>query len=372
MMAFDVATSERTFPALLAEPQADGSVRCAVCAHRCLVRPGRTGICGVRRNDEGRLVSLVHGQVVAASLDPIEKKPLFHVAPGSTAWSIATAGCPFHCTFCQNWTIAQGPRLGLSIPTRRMSPRRVVADALARGATSIACTYVEPTVFLEYALDIGRLARDAGLRMLFITDGYATREAVALLAEVLDAANVDLKSFDDAFYRRLCGARLAPVLDSILAMRDAGIWLELTTLVIPGRNDEDGELSALARWIVRNLGAETPWHVSRFFPSHLMGDTPPTPLETLQRAADIGRDAGLVHVYVGNAPELELEDTRCAGCGRPVINRSGYRTWNHLRPDGSCPWCGRRLAGIALGPDDSRGRAPAPGVTAAGATGIVT
>ena len=227
-------------PTILAESCADGSVRCGVCAHRCLVRPGRRGICGVRENRDGQLVSLAYGGVVALGLDPIEKKPLFHVAPGSTAYSIATAGCPFHCTFCQNWEIAQGPRLGLDLPTRQLPPARVVEEAAAHGAGSIAYTYVEPTVFLEYALDTARLARRAGLRNLFITDGYATPEAVALLAPVLDAANVDLKSFDDAFYRKVCGARLAPVLESIVAMRRAGIWLELTTLVIPGRNDDDG------------------------------------------------------------------------------------------------------------------------------------
>ncbi len=192
----------------------DGSIRCGVCAHRCLVRPGRQGICGVRENRDGRLISLAYGEVVAIGVDPIEKKPLFHVAPGSTAYSIATAGCPFHCTFCQNWEIAQGPRLGLRLPARSLSPDRVVEEARLHGAGSIAYTYVEPTVFLEYALDIGRLARRAGIRNLFITDGYATPEAIDLLAPVLDAANVDLK-----IVRRwllpegLCGGRLAAVLE---------------------------------------------------------------------------------------------------------------------------------------------------------------
>lgn len=336
-------------PTILAESQPDGAVRCGVCAHRCLVRPGRTGICGVRENRDGRLVSLVYGAVVAQGLDPIEKKPLFHVAPGSTAYSIATAGCPFHCTFCQNWEIAQGPRLGLPLPVRGLAPTQVVDEATALGAGSVAYTYVEPTVFLEYALDVGRLAHRAGLRNLFITDGYATPQAVALLAPVLDAANVDLKAFDDAFYRKLCGARLAPVLDSIVAMRRAGIWLELTTLVIPGRNDDDGQLRALAGWIVETLGPETPWHVSRFHPAFHLVDVAPTPLTTLRRVADLGRRAGLAHVYVGNAPELGLEDTHCAGCGRVVIERRGYTTRNRLSAQGTCVGCGRALAGLALG-----------------------
>jgi pyruvate formate lyase activating enzyme len=336
-------------PTILATPQPDGSVRCGVCAHRCLVRPGRHGICGVRENRGGDLVSLAYGAVVSIGLDPIEKKPLFHVAPGTTAYSIATAGCPFHCTFCQNWEIAQGPRLGLDIPARRLPPDAVVAEAMSHGAESVAYTYVEPTVFLEYALDTARLARRAGLRNLFITDGYATPEAVGLLAPVLDAANVDLKSFDDAFYRKLCGARLAPVLESIVAMRRAGIWLEITTLVIPGRNDDPGELRALTRWIVDTLGPETPWHVSRFFPAHRMLDVPRTPLDTLRRAADLGREAGIAHVYVGNAPELGLEDTHCVGCGRLLIERHGYRMRSHLTPGGTCPGCGRALAGRDLG-----------------------
>ena len=336
-------------PTILAEARPDGSVRCGVCAHRCVVRPGRMGICGVRQNRAGELVCLAYGAVVSIGLDPIEKKPLFHVMPGSTAYSIATAGCPFHCSFCQNWEIAQGPRLGLDLPTHRLPPDGVVAEAVAFGARSIAYTYVEPTVFLEYALDTARLAREAGLRNLFITDGYATPEAIDLLAPVLDAANVDLKSFNDAFYRRLCGARLAPVLDAIMAMRRAGIWLELTTLVIPGHNDDSGELRALARWIVENLGRETPWHVSRFHPAYRLLDAPPTPLATLRRVADLGREAGLVHVYVGNAPELELEDTSCAGCGRLLIERRGYAVRNDLATDGSCPGCGRMLAGRGLG-----------------------
>jgi pyruvate formate lyase activating enzyme len=336
-------------PAILATPQPDGAVRCAVCAHRCLVRPGRTGICGVREHVDGRLTATSYGQVVAGALDPIEKKPLFHVAPGSTAWSIATPGCPFHCTFCQNWEIAQGPRLGVRLPVHRTSPRAVVREALDRGATAVAYTYVEPTVFLEFALDTGRVARDAGLRNLWITDGYATREAISLLADVIDAANVDLKAFDDAFYRRLCGARLAPVLDAILAMHEAGIWLEITTLVIPGHNDDAPQLGAIAAWIAGNLGPETPWHVSRFRPAFRMTDVAQTPDATLARAASIGRDAGLAHVYAGNAPELGLEDTRCAGCGELLVERHPWRVRNRLTAGGGCPRCGRPLAGIGLG-----------------------
>ncbi len=341
-------------PSLLATPQADGAVRCGVCAHRCLVRPGRRGICGVRENIDGTLLSTAYGNVVAAALDPIEKKPLFHVAPGSTAWSIATAGCPFHCTFCQNWEIAQGPRLGLHLPERRLTPAQVVREAAARRAGAIAYTYVEPTVFLEFALDTGRLARAAGMRNLWITDGYATPEAIELLATCIDAANVDLKSFDERFYHRLCGARLAPVLEAITAMRAAGIWLEITTLVIPGHNDSSDELEAIAGWIAERLGPETPWHISRFHPDFRMAEAPATPLATLRRALEIGRAAGLAHVYVGNAPELGAEDTCCAGCGTVIVERSGYRARTHLTALGACPACGRPMAGIGLEKEPAR------------------
>ena len=336
-------------PGVLAVTGADGAVRCNVCAHRCLVRPGRRGICGVRENRAGTLLALSYGNVVAAALDPIEKKPLFHVAPGSTAWSIATPGCPFRCTFCQNWQIAQGPHLGLELPDQRFAPETVVDEALTRGAGSVAYTYVEPTVFLEYALDIGRLARAAGLRNLWITDGYATPEAVELLGTFVDAANVDLKSFDDRFYRRFCGARLAPVLEAILALRSAGVWLEITTLVIPGHNDSPDELRSIASWIAERLGPETPWHVSRFHPDFRMRDVPPTPAATLALAAAIGREAGLQHVYVGNAPELRLEDTLCPGCGSVLVERSGRQARSRLTPGGACPACWRPMAGIGLG-----------------------
>ena len=335
-------------PGVLAVPQAAGAVRCNVCAHRCLVRPGRHGICGVRENHDGRLFAMSYGNVVAAALDPVEKKPLFHVAPGSTAWSIAMPGCPFHCVFCQNWDVAQGPRLGLVVASRECSPEAVVREAMRRGAGAIAYTYVEPTVFLEYALDTGRLARTAGLLNLWITDGYATPEAVELLTRFVDAANVDLKSFDDRFYRRLCGARLAPVLESIEAMRAAGIWVEITTLVIPGHNDSDAELAAIADWIGEHLGPETPWHVSRFHPDFHLLDVPATPTETLLRARRLGREAGLAHVYLGNAPELRGEDTECAGCGAVIVERRGYGARSRLTPDGACPECGRTMAGVRL------------------------
>jgi pyruvate formate lyase activating enzyme len=366
-MAIHPLPSATSVPSLLTTSLPDGSIRCGVCAHRCVVRPDRRGICGVRENVGGTLVCHAYGEVAALGLDPIEKKPLFHVDPGSLSYSIATTGCPFHCRFCQNWEIAQAPRLGLGLPSRRLSPEQVVAEARHSGASSIAYTYVEPTVFLEYALDTARLASAAGLRNLFVTDGYATPEAVQLLGRVIDAANVDVKSFNDAFYRTVCGARLARVLEAITAMRSAGIWLELTTLVIPGYNDTDDELGALTAWIVANLGPFTPWHVSRFHPAHRMLDVPATPVATLIRAAEIGRAAGLRYVYVGNAPQLGLEDTSCARCGCLLIERRGYRARSHLTDLGACPACGRPLEGVALARDPTAaGSTPRPGREAYG------
>ena len=334
-------------PAILGLAEADGSVRCVACAHRCLIRPGRIGICHVRENRNGTLVTLVFGQAVAANADPIEKKPLFHVYPGSVAFSIATRGCNFHCLHCQNWSISQveaaGQARSFSLP-----PDRVVEAAQAAGARSIAYTYTEPTIFIEYVLATACLASEAGLANVLVTNGYLTPEALDLLGPVIAAANVDLKSFDDRFYRRVCGARLAPILESLEGMRKHGIWVEVTTLLIPGLNDDPDGLEALARWIAAELGPETPWHVSRFFPAYRLTDLDPTPSETIARAVEIGREAGLRHVYSGNLSDGE-EDTACARCGKTLIRRRGFTA----RPaaalvGGSCSECGHTLAGVGL------------------------
>jgi len=352
-------------------PPGPPSARCVLCAHRCLVRPGRLGICGVRENRDGRLVSLVYGELVAAHLDPIEKKPLYHVLPGSTAYSIATVGCPFRCGFCQNWEIAQAPREGLAPPTFPMTPAEVVAEAVRTGARSIAFTYVEPTIFVEYLVDVARLAHAAGLRNVVVTNGYLTPESIEVLAPLVDAVNVDLKGFDDAVYRKLCGARLAPVLESIVGLRRAGVWVEVTTLLVPGHMDDPGTLRELTAWLVREVGPETPWHVSRFFPAYRMGHVPSTAVASIRRAASIGRDAGLRHVYPGNlGSDAERDDglTRCAGCDAPLISRQGYRVLTDRLVGGRCRDCGRALAGIFDGggdEDDRDGAVPEPGGAAA-------
>ncbi len=357
-------------PALLAEPYADpvveGAVRCVACAHRCVVRPARLGICGVRQNRGGRLFTLVYGETVALGAEPIEKKPFYHVRPGSLALSVATRGCNFHCAFCQNWEIAQAHREGIRPMTRQTTPAEVVERALAAGAESIAYTYVEPTVFVEFALDTMRLAREAGLLNLFVSNGYQTPEALAVLAPWLDAANVDLKAFSDATYRRICGARLEPVLAALEEMRRLGVWLEVTTLVIPGVNDSPEELRSIAEWLADRLGPEAPWHVSRFYGAHRMLETPSTPAATLELAAGAGRGAGLRHVYVGNAPELADEDTRCAGCGRTLVRRHAFEVVGCELVEGRCPSCGRRLAGLGLDAPTVSGAAPSTPSSPAG------
>jgi len=331
--------------ATLATPEVDGAVRCVACAHRCLIRPGRSGICRVRENRHGRLVTLVYGQVVAANADPIEKKPLFHAYPGSVAFSIATRGCNFHCANCQNWAISQAARDGIAAPAFDLPPRDVVAAALASGSRSIAYTYTEPTVFIEYAVDTARLAREVGLANLLVTNGYETPEALDLFGPVIDAANVDLKAFSDDFYRAVVGARLKPVLDSIRRMWEMGVWVEVTTLLVPGRNDGEEELHQLAAFLA-SLSPDIPWHVSRFHPTYRMLDLPPTPLASVERALRIGRQEGLRYVYGGNVPGHSSESTVCPACGKEVISRQGFSVREVQTEGGRCRYCGEKIAGI--------------------------
>ena len=327
-----------------AEP--DGSVVCALCAHRCRIRPGLRGICGVRENRAGRLVSLVRDRVVSADVDPIEKKPFFHFLPGSLAYSIATVGCNLHCLFCQNWQISQWPREHTGpVPGRPTTPREIVAAARATGSATIAYTYTEPTIFFELALETSRLAAEAGLRNVFVTNGYMTREALDLIGGALHAANVDLKSFSDRYYRRVCGATLRPVLETIEALRARGVWVEVTTLLIPGRNDGDEELGALAHWLA-SVDREMPWHVSAFSPAYRLTDAPPTPARALHRAARLGRDAGLRYVYTGNVPGDPWESTACPTCGRWLVRRRGFSVLENVLAGGRCPDCGTAIAGV--------------------------
>jgi len=333
--------------AILYEKFTDSRVRCQLCAHRCVIAEGKKGLCWVRENRGGTLYTLVYGRTIAQHVEPVEKKPLLHFYPGSTAYSIATPGCNFHCRWCQNWEISQIVRERDLIMGEEASPEQIIAAAQRAGCQSMAYTYTEPTVFFEYAYDTACLAHDASLANVYVTNGYMTAEMLETFHPYLDAANVDLKAFRDETYRRYVGARLQPVLDSLKRMKALGIWLEVTTLIIPGINDDPAELRDAAQFVAYELGANTPWHISRFFPAYKMMDVPPTPVATLRQAREIGLETGLHHVYVGNV--LGEENTFCHHCNRLLIRRAGYRILeNHVQPDGRCPDCGTPVAGVSM------------------------
>jgi len=330
--------------ALLYEKLKNKTVRCQLCCHRCLIAEGKRGICSVRENQNGILYSLVYGLAIAANVDPIEKKPLFHFLPGTKSFSIATAGCNFRCEFCQNWDISQitkGPEgkiIGEELP-----PEKVVKQALKSGCKSIAYTYTEPTIFFEYTQDTARLAKKEGLANVFVTNGYQTPETIKEMAKFVDAANIDLKSFSETFYQKICGAKLAPVLESIKLIHKAGIWLEITTLVVPDQNDSEKELAQIAKFIA-SVDRNIPWHISRFHPDFKMTDSYPTPLETLEKAYQIGKKAGLKYIYLGNVITETGENTFCPKCGALAIRRTGYLTEVlGVDKNGNCSNCGYDL-----------------------------
>lgn len=330
--------------AMLWDPTEAGAAACRLCAHRCVIKPGKAGVCAVRENRDGRLVTLVYGEVVAAHVDPIEKKPFYHFFPGSRALSVAAAGCNFRCGFCQNWQISQAPRRpGGGVAGEPFAPEAIVSAALADGCRSISYTYTEPTIFFEYAYDTARLARQAGLLNNFVTNGYMTAEALEAVRPFLDAANVDLKAFRDETYRKVCGARLEPVLETIRRMRALDIWVEVTTLVVPGLNDGPAEIEGIARFIA-SVDPDIPWHISRFHPDFEYDRTPPTPLATLRAAAETGRREGLRYIYVGNVAG-ESEDTVCRSCGAVLIRRRGFSVLADDLRGASCPKCGAVLPG---------------------------
>lgn len=331
--------------AVLYEKLPNKSVRCYLCAHRCLIPPGKRGICFVRENRDGILYSLVYGLAIANHVDPIEKKPLFHFLPGTKSFSIATAGCNFRCSFCQNWDISQiskGP--SGRIIGEKLPPERVVSEALETGCQSIAYTYTEPTIFFEYAYDTAKLAKEKGLANIFVTNGYQTTETIDKMKGVIDAANVDLKSFSDDFYRKVCGAKLEPVLQSIKKMHKARIHLEITTLVVSGQNDSEKELWQIAKFIAK-VSTDIPWHISRFHPEYKMPGGSITPLKTLQKAYDLGKKAGLKYVYLGNVITEKGENTYCPGCKKLVVERMGYNTQTiAVNNKGRCNYCGEDLS----------------------------
>jgi pyruvate formate lyase activating enzyme len=330
----------------------DQSVRCGICNHFCLIREGKRGICRVRENRGGKLICLVYPRIIAQSVDPIEKKPIFHFKPGSFSYSVATVGCNFKCAFCQNDSIAhsltehmpadmKGPVAGNLI-----YPEDIVAQALKTGCQSISYTYTEPTVFFELALDTAKLAKEKGLSNIFVTNGYMSEKALRMVSPYLDAANVDLKAFSDDFYKTYCKATLNPVKDNIRLMRKLGIMVEVTTLLIPGLNDDKQEVKALAEFISHEIGPETPWHVSRFHPCYQMQDRPATPISSIMTACEAGKNAGLRYVYAGNVPGQGYENTVCHVCGTVLVKRYGYQTDNYLTPGGLCPECNSAVYGV--------------------------
>ena len=329
--------------ALFSTTLLDDIVQCNLCPHHCTIKPDKTGICQVRKNIDGTLYSLVYGHPVSQSIDPVEKKPLFHFFPGSKTYSIATVGCNLKCKHCQNADISQlheEPKFSIEI-----SPKTIVQSAIENKTQSISYTYTEPTIFYEYAYDIAQLAHEQGLKNIFVTNGYIEDEAVHKIAPFIDAANIDLKAMNDKFYKRVCGARLQPVLNAIKTYVDQDIWVEITTLIIPGYNDDERELGDIARFIY-DINPNIPWHVTGFSPTYQLTNVPPTTVSMLKKAVHIGRETGLSYVYPGNRGFGE--QTLCPICGKELIRRDGFRVSTNKINDDSCPDCQAKISGIGL------------------------
>lgn len=317
-------------------------VRCLLCAHKCVIANNSKGICKVRQNKEGILYALNKNIFVALNIDPIEKKPLFHFLPGSRSFSVATEGCNFKCVFCQNYEISQiGER---EIRGRFVPSEKVVELAVENNCRSISYTYTEPTVFFETAYETGILARKKGLKNVFVTNGYISREAALKIKDFLDAANVDLKSFSEETYKKYCGATLKGVLEGIDFLLEAGILLEITTLIVPEMNDSEDELKKIAKFIA-SRSKEIPWHISRFFPNYKMEDRSPTSLESLNLAETLGKEEGLKYIYKGNVWG-EGEDTSCPSCKKLLIQRQGFEILKNVVNNGICPHCGEKIYGL--------------------------
>jgi len=327
----------------------DTNIQCDLCPHHCKLKNNQFGICRVRQNLSAKLYSLVYGRSIATHVDPIEKKPLFHVAPGSKSFSMATAGCNFKCQFCQNFEISQlRNNVDLQQIGQDITPEEIVASAKHFGCASIAYTYTEPTIYFEYAYETAKLANRQGILNVFVSNGYINEEPLHFMKDYLNALNVDLKSFRDAFYKKYVGARLSPVLDSLRIMKKLNFWIEITTLVIPSKNDSKQELTDIATFIITELGPETPWHISRFYPQYKFSHYPPTPISTLKDAYKIGKDQGLRYVYLGNVRGEKAENTYCYQCGELLIERHGYQIVQYNLKSGACKYCQTPLDGLKL------------------------
>ena len=326
----------------------DAKVRCDLCNHHCVIKDTDYGICGVRQNIGGKLFSLVYDRIVTTSIDPIEKKPLFQFYPGSGSFSIATVGCNFTCKHCQNYNISQLPREKKgSVPGNPIEPEKIVAEAMASKCKSISYTYTEPTIFFELAYETAILAQKKGMKNVFVSNGFMTPEALKEISPYLDGINIDLKAFTDGFYKDICGARLDPVLQNIRLAKELGIWVEVTTLIIPTLNDSKDELKKIADFI-KSVGEDIPWHISQFYPTYKLDQLYRTPVETLHMARETGLRAGLHYVYEGNVPGKGDENTYCYSCGAQLIERMGFSIIKNIIEDGKCPTCNSPVAGVGL------------------------
>lgn len=322
----------------------DKNVQCELCPWQCVVRPGRRGHCEVRENSNGTYYSLVYGLLATYHNDPIEKKPFYHFLPGSTAFSLATAGCNVDCKFCQNWELAQ--RRPEEIPGYRFSPEEIVGHAKRWNCVSIAYTYNEPTVFAEFIYDTALEAKKQGVRSVVISNGFIGKKPLLDLCKVLDAYKVDLKAFTEEYYRDVVGGRLAPVLDTLVTLKSQGVWTEIVYLTVPTLNDDMNKIKEMVKWISNELGPDVPLHFSRFYPKYKLKNLPPTPVSTLEKARNIAHDSGLLYVYLGNIPGHEGENTYCASCQKILIRRMGYHIYENHVVDAKCRFCGNQIPGV--------------------------
>lgn len=331
--------------AMFYEKLDEKKVRCFLCAHHCVIKEDKRGICYVRKNIEGILYTLVYGRVVSMNIDPIEKKPLFHFQTGSTSFSIAAVGCNFRCEHCQNFEISQYPKLHQGeILGQHVTPEAIVEAARRNGCKSISYTYTEPTIFFEFAYDCAKLAHEKGIKNVFVSNGYTTPEATKVIAPYLDGNNIDLKGNDD-FYKKICGARIEPVKETIRLMKDLGVWVEVTTLIITDYNDSEEDLREIAEFI-KSVDPFIPWHVTQFYPTYKLTDKPRTPLKTLRRAKEIGFETGLKYVYEGNVPGEGGENTFCHQCKKLLIKRFGFSIIENRMKNGKCTECGAEIKGV--------------------------
>ena len=319
-------------------------IQCELCPRNCIVAPKRRGYCGVRENRNGKFKTLVYGRLASINNDPIEKKPLFHFLPGTTAISVSTAGCNLKCKFCQNWSLSQSSPEDLTF--QYLSPEELVKLTKNNSVPTIAYTYNEPTIFTEYILDTAAYGRDQGIKSVMISAGYINKEPLRDLCKVLDAIKIDFKAFSDSFYKDIVSGRLNPVLDTLVEIKSQGVWLEMVNLIIPTLNDSTSELENMCKWITANLGTEVPLHFTRFHPAYLLKNLPPTPVSSLENAYNIARNAGINYVYVGNVPGHSGENTNCPHCGHELIIRKGFYIVRNKIKNGKCPNCSSVIPGV--------------------------